>query len=171
MLQGVGELREGVWETRGFTFRVLLIPHGPFTEVATASEVMLPYVPLLKALEFRSLNLGCLGSTSVLELFELLFRKCQIFLQNLGQGFLSLNISFHPRFLGGQIIAKHAHGVIVNLFHLRIIHGCSMLSSRSGNLNLLCNFVRSNCVKCSLLLKSSSLILTHSRRMHPTWFP
>ena len=86
MLQGVGELREGVWETRGFTFRVLLIPYGPFTEVDTASEAMLPRVPLLKALEFRSLSLGCLGSSSVLELFELLFRKCRIFLQNLGQG-------------------------------------------------------------------------------------
>ena len=61
-LQGVGELREGVWETRGFTFRVLLIPSGPFTEVGTASEAMLPRVPLLKALEFRSLSLGCLGS-------------------------------------------------------------------------------------------------------------
>ena len=87
MLQGVGELREGVWDTHGFTFRVLLIPYGPFTEVATASEAMLPRVPLLKALEFRSLSLGCLGSASVLELFELLFRKCRIFLQNLGQGF------------------------------------------------------------------------------------
>ena len=86
MLQGVGELREGVWETRGFTFRVLLIPYGPFTEVATASKAMLPRVPLLKALEFRSLSLGCLGSASVLELFELLFCKCRIFLQNLGQG-------------------------------------------------------------------------------------
>ena len=74
MLQGVGELHEGVWETRGFTFRVLLIPYGPFTEVATASEVMFPRVPLLKALEFRSLRLGCLGSASVLELFELLYR-------------------------------------------------------------------------------------------------
>ena len=40
MLQGVGELREVVWETRGFTFRVLLIPYGPFTEVATASEAI-----------------------------------------------------------------------------------------------------------------------------------
>ena len=59
-LQGVGELCEGVWETRGFMFRVLLIPYGPFTEVATASEAMLPRVPLLKALEFRSLSLGCL---------------------------------------------------------------------------------------------------------------
>ena len=86
MLQGVGELREGVWETRGFTFRVLLIPYGPFTEVATASEAMLPRVPLLKALEFRSLSLGYLGSTSVLELFELLFRKCRIFLQILDKG-------------------------------------------------------------------------------------
>ena len=75
---------------------------------------MLPRVPLLKAFEFRSLSLGCLGSASVLELFELLFRKCRIFLQNLGQG-------FHPPFLGGQIIVEHAHGVIVNLFHLRII--------------------------------------------------
>ena len=121
MLQVVGELHEGVWETRGFTFRVLLIPYGPFTELATASEAMLPRVPLLKALEFRSLRLGCLGSASVLELFELLFRKCRIFLQNLGQGFLSLNSSFHPPFLGGQIIGEHAHGVIVNLFHLRII--------------------------------------------------
>ena len=74
MLQGVGELREGVWETRGFTFRVLLIPYGPFTEVATASEAMLTRVPLLKALEFRSLSLGYLGSGSVLEHFELLFR-------------------------------------------------------------------------------------------------
>ena len=70
MLQGVGELREGVWETRGFTFRVLLIPYGPFTEVATASEAMLPRVPLPKALEFRNLRLGCLGSASVLELFR-----------------------------------------------------------------------------------------------------
>ena len=121
MLQGVGELREGVWETRVFMFRVLLVPYGPFTEVATSSEAMLPRVPLLKALEFRSLSLGCLGRASVLELFELLFCKCQIFLQNLGQGFLSLNSSFHPPFPGGQIIAKHAHGVIVNLFHLRII--------------------------------------------------
>ncbi len=43
---------------------------------------MLPRVPLLKALEFRSLSLGVLGSASVLELFELLFRKCRIFLQN-----------------------------------------------------------------------------------------
>ena len=120
-LQGAGELREGVWDTRGFTFHVLLIPYGPFTEVATASEAMLPRVPLLKALEFRSLSLGVLGRTSVLEVFELLFRKCQIFLQNLGQGFLSLNSSFHPPFLGGQIIAEHAHGVIVNLFQLRII--------------------------------------------------
>ena len=82
---------------------------------------MLPCVPLLKALEFRSLSLGCLGSASVLELFKLLFRKCRIFLQNLGQGFLSLNSSFHPPFPGGQIIAEHAHGVIVNPFHLRII--------------------------------------------------
>ena len=119
MLQAVGELREGVWETRGFMFRVLLIPYGPFTEVATASEAMLPRVPLLKALEFCSLS--CLGSASVLEIFELLFRKCRIFLQNLGQGFISLNSSFHPPFLGGQIIAEHAHGMIVNLFHLRII--------------------------------------------------
>ena len=119
MLQGVGELREGVWETRGFTFCVLLIPYGPFTEVATASKAMLPRVPLLKALEFRSLSLGCLSSASVLELFKLLFRKCQIFLQNLGQGFVSLNSSFHPPFLGGQIIAKHAHGVSVDIFHLR----------------------------------------------------
>ena len=77
MLQGVGELREGVWETRGFTFRVLLIPYGPLTEVATASEAMLPRVPLLKALEFCSLSLGYLGSASVLEIFELLFRKCR----------------------------------------------------------------------------------------------
>ena len=82
---------------------------------------MLPRVPLLKALEFRSLSLGCLGSASAFELFELLFRKCRIFLQNLGQGFLSLNSSFHPPFPGGQIIVEHAHGVIVNLFHLRII--------------------------------------------------
>ena len=37
MLQGVGELREGVWETRVFTFRVLLIPYGPFAKVATTS--------------------------------------------------------------------------------------------------------------------------------------
>ena len=82
---------------------------------------MLPRVPLLKALEFCSLSLGCLSSASVLELFELLFRKCQTFLQNLGQWFLSLNCSFHPPFPRGQIIAKHAHGVIVNLFHLWII--------------------------------------------------
>ena len=102
-------------------FRILLIPYGPFTVVATASETMLPYVPLLKALEFRSLSFGCLGSASVLELFELLFRKCRIFLQNLGQGLLSLNSSFHPPFPGGQIIAEHSHGVIVNLFHLQII--------------------------------------------------
>jgi len=120
-LQGVGELHEGVWDTRGFTFRVLLIPYGPFTEVARTSEVMLPRVSLLRALEFHSLSLGCLGSASVLELFELLLRKCRIFLQNLGQGFLSLNSSFHPPFPGGQIIVEHAHGVIVNLFHLRII--------------------------------------------------
>ena len=120
-LQGVGELREGVWETRGFTFRILLIPYGPFTEVATASEAMLPRVPLLKALEFCSLRLGCLGSASVLELFELLYHKCRIFLQNLGQGFLSPNSSFHPPFPGSQIIVEHAHGVIVNLFHPWII--------------------------------------------------
>ena len=82
---------------------------------------MLPCVPLLMAFEFRSLSLGCLGSASVLELFELLFRKCRIFLQNLGQGFLSLNSSFHPRFLGGQIIVEHDFGVIVILFHLQII--------------------------------------------------
>jgi hypothetical protein len=121
MPQGGGELREGVWETRGFMFYVLLIPYGPFAKVATASEVLVPCVPLLKRLEFLSLSLGCLGSTSVLELLELLFRKCRIFLQNLGQGFLSFNSSFHPPCPGGQIIAEHAHGVIVNLFHLRII--------------------------------------------------
>ena len=121
MLQGVGELREGVWETRGFMFHVQLIPDGPFAKVATTSEMLVPRVPLLKALEFRSLSLGCLASASVLELFELLFRKCQIFLQNLGQVFLSLNSSFHPPFPGSQIIAEHDHGVIVNLFHLRII--------------------------------------------------
>ena len=102
-------------------FCVPLIPYGPFTEVAMAPEAMLPHVPLMKALEFRSLSLVFLGSTSVLELLELLFRKCQIFLQNLGQRFLSLNSSFHPPFPGGQIIAEHAHGVIVNLFHLQII--------------------------------------------------
>ena len=82
---------------------------------------MLPRVPLPKALEFRSLRLGCLGSARVLELFKLLFLKCRIFLKNLGQGFLSLDRSFHPPFPGGQIIAEHAHGVIVNLFHLQII--------------------------------------------------
>ena len=82
---------------------------------------MLPRVPLLKALEFCSLSLGFLSSASVFELFELLFRKCQIFLQNLGQGFLWLNSSFHHPFPGGQIIDEHAHGMIVNLFHIRII--------------------------------------------------
>ena len=82
---------------------------------------MLPRVPLLKALKFRSLSLGVLGSASVLELFELLFRKCRIFLQNLGQGFLSLNSTFHPPFPEGQIIVEHAQGVIVNIFHLIII--------------------------------------------------
>ena len=82
MLQGVGD--EGVSDTRGLTFRILLIPYGPFIEVAMASEVMLPRVPLMKALEFRSLSLGCLGSASALELFELLFCKCQILLLNLG---------------------------------------------------------------------------------------
>ena len=68
MLQGVGELCEGVWETRGFTFRVLLSPYRPFAKVATASEALLPRVPFLKLFVLHSLLLGCLGSASFLEL-------------------------------------------------------------------------------------------------------
>ena len=114
--KGLVNFAKGAGRPRDFMVHNLLIPYGPFAKVATASEAMLPRVPLLKALEFRSLSLGCLGSASVLELFELLFLKCQIFLQNLGQGFLSLNSSFHPPSSGGQIIAEHAHGVIFYFF-------------------------------------------------------
>jgi hypothetical protein len=121
MLLLVGELHVGVWDPRGFMFRVLLSPYGPLANVPTAFEALVPRVPLLKLLVFLRLNLGCLGSESVLELFKLLCRQCQIVRQNLGQGFISINCSFHPPFPGGQIIAEHAHGVVVNLFHGSII--------------------------------------------------
>ena len=122
MLLRGGELRQGVWDVKTFTFRVLLGPYGPLPAITTTYKVVAPNVPLLKPLHVLRLVFGSFGLVSLLEYLKLVFRDCRIILYNLGVGFLFVDDPcFHPCFLGGQHVAKLGHGVFVYLLHCRVL--------------------------------------------------